>query len=509
MSAGERLEVYGGGALPAVRRAAHTGWRALLPSWPLVMGLLAFVQTLAHPNAVLGDPDTYLHIAAGHWMFLHHALPAHDPFSYTKAGAPWIAHEWLSEIMLAAVYDVGGWSGLVLLAGACFAAGAALLTRLLLRYCDPFSTLIAVLLAGLLTLAHLLARPHLLALPLLVLWCGALFRARDDGAAPPLLLLPVITLWANLHASFMFGLALAGFLAGEAVLCPAPGASRRSEARRWGMFFLAAALAALCTPNGIAGIIQPFRLMAMPALAHILEWQGANFQDFQPLELWLLGFAGLGFATGLTVPPARLVLVLGLCHLSLQHIRYTELLGFVGPLALAASLGADLAEKIHRAPPSALAHAMLQQTLPARAPALLAVATGAVLLSLPLLLQPITRTNNWMTPATALAAAAARGLLKKPVFNSYSFGGYLIFRKVPTFVDGRAELYGNAFLADQFEAQNDRRKLAALLHRFHVAWALLSPQDGAALLLDGMAGWRRIYRDRYAVVDVRAPGPSQ
>jgi hypothetical protein len=501
---GDRLGFGSGGAPLAARSAARPGWRALLPSWPLVIALLAFAETLAHAQSVLGDPDTYMHIAAGRWMFLHHALPVHDPFSYTKAGAPWVVHEWLSEIVLAGAYDIGGWSGLVLLTGACFAASAALLMRLLLRHADPFSALIAVLLAGELTLGHLLARPHMLALPLLVLWCGALFQAREDGRAPPLWLLPVLTVWANLHASFLFGLALLGFLGGEAVLSPAPGVNRLGEARRWGFFVLIAIAAALLTPNGIAGLIQPFRLMAMPALHQIVEWRGADFQNFQPLEIWLLGFAGLGFATGLRLPPTRLVLVLGLCHMTLQHIRYAELLGFVGPLALAPSLGAEIAARVRAVPFSCVGRGIMQLGRPAAMPAIALSLGLAVLFSLPLMLAPVRRANGPVTPAKAFAVAQRMGLLKKPVFNSYGFGGYLIFRGVPTFIDGRAELYGNAAIMRYLKAQRDRRTLSGLLDRFHVAWALLSPQEGAALLLDGMPGWRRIYSDRYAVIDVRA-----
>lgn len=501
MAFGGRVGLHGGSPRLAARNAA--GWLALLPSWPLVIALLAFAETVAHPISVLGDPDTYMHIAAGQWMLLHHALPAHDPFSYTKAGAPWVVHEWLAELALAATYKIGGWSGVVALTGVCFAASLALLMRCLLRCAEPFSAAIAALLAGELTLGHLLARPHMLALPLLVLWCGGLFRARDEGGAPPWLVLPVMVLWANMHASFMFGLALSGFLGGEAVLLPAPGASRTDEARRWGLFVLLAALAALCTPNGITGLIEPFRLAAMPAVHQIVEWKGADFQHFQPLEIWLLGLVGLGFATGTRLPPTRLILVLGLCHMSLTHIRFVEILGVVGPLALAASLGAEIAARVRTVPFSAVGRGVVQLARPAPAPAMALGLGIALLLGLPLLLSPVRRANGPVTPAKALAVAARRGLLTKPVFNSYGFGGYLIFHRVPTFIDGRAELYGNAVILRYLKAQYDRRTLAAWLDRFHVAWTLLSPREGAALLLDGMPGWRRIYSDRYAVVDVR------
>src|SRR6266481_1593763 len=185
--------------LAVSKTADRTGiGRRFVPSWPLIVGLVLFIRTLAQPTALLNDPDTYLHIAAGRWMLAHAALPVHDPFSHSLAGAVWVPHEWLAELVLATVYDACGWSGLVVLTAAAFALSLALLTRLLLRYAEPFSALIAVMLGGALVLGHLLVRPHMLALPLLVLWACALFAARDAEAAPPFRLLPVIALWANL-----------------------------------------------------------------------------------------------------------------------------------------------------------------------------------------------------------------------------------------------------------------------------------------------------------------------
>ena len=46
------------------------------------------------------DPDVGWHIKTGEWMVHHHAVPHADIFSFTRAGTPWIAHEWLSELLI-------------------------------------------------------------------------------------------------------------------------------------------------------------------------------------------------------------------------------------------------------------------------------------------------------------------------------------------------------------------------------------------------------------------------
>jgi hypothetical protein len=481
-------------------------WRArLVPSWPLIVALLACVRPLAQPTALLRDPDTYLHIAAGRWMLSHRALPVHDPFSYTFAGAHWVPHEWLAELVMAAVYRAAGWNGLVLLTVACFAASLGLLTRLLLRRAEPFSVLITVGLAAAMVEGHLLARPHLLAMPLLVLWSGALFAARDADTPPPFWLLPAMTLWANLHDSYLFGLLLAVYLGAEAVLA---GPWRR-EAARWGLFAALTLACALATPNGIAGLTQPFRLMAMPALqSSFIEWRSPNFQDFQPLEIMLLGLLALSLTTGVKVPPTRVLVLVGLCHMALAHNRGSDLLGLVGPLALAGSLGPQLAARIGAAPRSAASRVAARLAEPAAMPAVALTFAAAAAISLPLLLRPIVRSADAITPAAALAAATRLGV-SGYVFNSEGFGGYLVLRRIPTFIDGRIELYGNAFLARYLAAANGNCAiLQRLLDRWDIGWGLLRPQDAAIGCLAAMPGWRRVYRDPSATIFVRT-APSR
>ncbi|MGO9485679.1 MAG: hypothetical protein ACLPX9_14000, partial [Rhodomicrobium sp.] len=80
-----------------------------LPLW-IPAALAGYILCL-FDTRILRDGDTYMHIVAGDWILQHRAVPSTDPFSYTFAGAPWVAHEWLSELVMAAAYRLGGWSG--------------------------------------------------------------------------------------------------------------------------------------------------------------------------------------------------------------------------------------------------------------------------------------------------------------------------------------------------------------------------------------------------------------
>jgi hypothetical protein len=488
----------------ATRLGSAVAWDRLTPSWPLLLGLAAFARAVTDPVRLLADPDTYLHIAAGRWMIAHLALPLADPFSHSMAGAAWLPHEWLAEIELAAAFALAGWTGVVVLAAASFALAVALLLRLLLDRLDPLAALVATVAAIALLMPHLLARPHLLALPLLVSWCGGLFAARDGGRTPTLWLLAVMVLWANLHASFVFGLALTGFLAVEAVLSPGTGETRGSAARRWGFFLLAALIATLVTPYGIAGLVQPFRLMAMPGLqSTFAEWLSPDFRNAPALELWILGAMFIGFATGVRLPLTRALLLVGLVHMTLQHARHEDLLAIVGPLAAATPLGHALAISGASVGSSRMRLWFARLAPPAAAPACLLALGVAVAMALPMVMRPIARADDPVTPGAALGAAERFGF-GGPVYNSEAFGGYLLFRGVPSFIDGRVELYGDAFVTEDFQAENgNEAALTALLARYRIAWTLLLPQAGAVGVLDRLPGWQRIYADDQAVIHRR------
>ena len=122
----------------------------------------------------------------------------------------------------------------------------------------------------------LLARPHLLALPLIEVWTAGLLIAVEQRRVP-WLLLPLMTLWANLHGSFLFGLALACAFALEAAIAagvvrvaaygaqmgPVPGLRR---------------CCGLDYPAWVARARLPIELMSMKQLGLIGEWKSLDFQ---------------------------------------------------------------------------------------------------------------------------------------------------------------------------------------------------------------------------------------
>lgn len=485
--------------VPLAGRSAEAASRAV--SWPiesdlpLLVGVFSYVLALGLGNRLLRDPDTFFHIAAGRWIWAHGAVPATDPFSMTMFGQPWVAHEWLSELIFAGGYGALGWTGVIAATGVALGATFWLLARALSGVLRPTVVVLVLAASFLLLAAHISARPHILAMPLLVAWFTGLERARATRCAPSYRLLPLMTLWANLHGGFVIGLGLTALYAAEAVVTQLDWPARRRAAARWGAALAGAGLAALVTPYGWRGPWLAFHFANQTfTLGLVNEWQSTDFGHFQALEIWLLGLLAVGYWFRLRLRLTGLLILLGLVHLALVHARDADFLAMIGPILLARPLQQVLPPAPLRVPATT---ARPRSALVVAMGCAMAIATGAAVVA-------GTEPNDQRIAPTKALAAAALAHASGPVLNSFNFGGYLIFTGQSPFVDGRIELYGDRFMAEYMQAiEGDGTALRAALDTYHVDWTLLEPAMPAVAMLDHLPGWERIYADDAAVVHRR------
>ena len=481
--------------------------RTFQVSWPLLFGLAGFLLPI-FIGWGLGDPDTYWHVAAGRWMLAHAAVPTHDPFSFSMPDAAWTAHEWLSELVLAACYQIAGWPGVVFLMAACYGITLALLSRFLLARMEPLHALQLTCLAGLMMFTALLARPHVLVWPLTAVWVAGLIDSSEAHRPPSWWLLAVMLPWANMHASFIVGLGLMLLIAIDSMLQTEQ--SRWETAKRWTPFVLAAFGCVLINPQGYRLLLFPFHLLGMTALGLIAEWRPPDFAHPQLLSPWLFVVLGLAFAGRLRLSLVRSVLLIGLLSMAMAHARNVALLGLVSPYLLAlpiatawkqqppAGRNADLIDRGFRA-------LAARASLPAVFLALL-MGSGAAVATLA---RTRPQPADAMTPRAALATLLSRAPHAR-IFNDYQFGGYLIFRGIPVFVDGRADMYGDAFIGQTFNDMvlGPDSDLESLMAKFRIDAILLNADRPAVKLLDRMPAWERVYADKMAVAYIRRSKPG-
>jgi hypothetical protein len=478
--------------------ATHTAERAspmrgLLPLW---VGVGVYAVFVLAGNHLLIDPDTMWQITIGQWIVDHGMVPTTDVYSFTMRGQPWISTQWLAQVAYAEAYVLAGWTGPVVLASACIAVTFALFTRFLARRLSESSTLVFVAAALALTVPHLLARPHVLALPVMMAWVGGLVQAADRRGAPSFRLLPLMALWANLHGGFVLGLALVVPIAADA-LWNADARTRKSLALRWAGFAVAALAASCVTPYGWNSLLASRKILALgEALPLIMEWRPADFSSVGPLEVCLLLGFGLALYRGVSLPPLRIVLLLGMLHMGLSQVRSLETFALLVPLFLACPLarqigGAEDNAKSPGAPRGRLFAGVA-----------IALLAGTVAYASVVRFEPHTRGS----PVTAVAELKKLNFSR--VFNDYDFGGYLIANGVAPFIDGRTELYGEKFFVDHNAASGLMKpeNLFRLLDEYSIEATLMRTQSAATTLLDHMDGWQKVYADEIATIHVRKPG---
>jgi hypothetical protein len=478
--------------LTAMAETAAATRRRALPLWT---GAVVYAALLAAGSRLLNDPDTFWQIRIGQWIIDNRALPHADAFSFTLHGQPWISTQWLAQVLYAVVFDLAGWPGPVVLAASAIALAFALLAGFLIRRLDDVPAIALLGAAFAIAAGHLVARPHALALPVMVAWMGVLLAAAERRTAPALPWVALMSLWVNLHGSFLFGLVVIAPVALDALVNAAPQA-RKALAARWAAFAVAALAASLVTPYGWQSLLAARNILNLgAALSLIGEWAPADFGKFGALEAGLLAVLGFALFTGARLPPVRIALFLGLLHMALSHVRNADVFALLAPMVLAA----PLAVYVNRRDPQRMVLRAGAAVIAAVA-ALMVVATAVAVSLAP------------YAPAAATAPAAAVAALRQHhaarVFNDYDFGGYLIWQGVPTFIDGRTELFGETLMVrhDRATSLKDVDALIDLLRRYDIDATLLRPSTPAVHLLDRLDGWRRVYADAFAVVHVRVSG---
>ena len=445
---------------------------------------------------VFNDGDTYLHLAVGRWIIDHGAVPVTDPFSATVAGAPFTAHEWLSQVLMALCFKAGGWNGVVLLYGAVTALAFGMLARHLSLWLGPLAVAVTLFLTIGCISSGFLLRPHMLALPLMELWTAGLLLARSRRSAPSLLLLPLMVLWINMHGGFMFGILLIGPFALEALMEAGP--HWRTALRGWVVFSVATFLAALINPYGWHVLTFPFQLMHLTQLGNIVEWRSMDFRTLQPTELALVALLYVCLSRGVRLPPVRILLLAGLLHMALKHVRLEMQMGLVGALALAEPLGLALYGQVMAGDRRACRYAW---------PRLLCFAAAAAACTMLRVAHPLPdRLPDTVTaPATALDHVP-ENVRAQPVLNEDAFGSYMLYRGLRPFVDGRMDVYGDAFMAQYLDMMSPHRQaLEKIIRDYGIKWAIFAAGTPIIPVMDALPGWHRIYTDNVAVVYSSVP----
>jgi len=454
------------------------------------------------------DPDVWWHLRTGQLMLENHKILHSDPYSFTKLGQPWVDHEWLSQILIYGLYRMAGWGALI--AGFAAIIAGAYLIVFLRAPGRPY-------VAGAITVWGAVAsipcwgvRPQMLTLLLSSVLLLILERSEQNPKilwwTPPLMLL-----WVNLHAGYAAGLAfLALFLIGDALDAAFGRAEKPLAPRLRQLALVIAACVAVVplNPYGSRLYRYPFETLHSRTMqAYISEWHSPDFHHARYLPFLLMMLATLVLPA---LSPRRLrvrdLLLLSVTmYAALRSARHIPVYVLVAVPLLSSLIQAQL-EEAGRSKLFAGTGSLTRTKVIINAGLLASflVFTG-LRLGFVIRHQPASEAREF--PAAA-ASFLARIQPPGPLLNHYNWGGYFIWKlypSYPVFIDGRADLYGDASMDEFFSTYSlGGRSWRVPLERWGIRTVVLPPDAPLVAALKTMPDWKQVFADSQATILIRS-----
>jgi len=457
------------------------------------------------------DGDLAAHIRMGETILASGQLPAHSLASYTAPADPMVAHAWLSEIIFALLFRLGGLPMLSVVTGLIVGATHGLIALFLRRKgADPRWAFLAALLSLALASTHWLTRPHMFSIIGTAL---TLFLLESDRPKRAFLFLPLFAIWANLHGGWLYGLTMIGaYIVGdlaEARLDVNRRVDWLARARTNAMAFGIGAAATLANPYGIGLHREVFDAVTSESLAkNIAEYLAPNFQDAGqwPFLLAILGTIALFSLTTTRIRLTWLGVIIISFFFALRSFRNIALFG-VSAWPLIALYAAKGLPEGKRKFPFFTEFARLD---PGSRVGILAVPVTILMLALGFNrgfiggLPVIPDRFNPKTFPTVAVEKARQANLPGRVFDAWGWGGYIMYAW-PTASLHVDPLKFNAETMTSYTLIEDMQPgWQKEMDRWQIRTVIVSSKSPMAKGLALEPAWKVWYRDSTAAVFRRA-----
>jgi hypothetical protein len=488
------------------RFAAFLRW---VFSFPAMMGTFLVGRVFLEARAFHVDPDLWWHIRVGQNILATHHWPTNDPFSFTVSGTPWLAYEWLGDVLIGSVERFAGLRGLdVLLIVLASAVIIALYYYATLRSGNSKAGFVVAGLLCSLAFANFNLRPQMLGYLFLIVTLIIFEHFRKGRLGALWFLPPLFLIWINTHGSWVIGLGLIFlFWAGGLVQLRVGGI----EAKRWSsaerlrleFVFLLCLAAIPLTPYGSQLAAYPFTVAtSLPVnVANVFEWMPMPFNI--PGGKLFLAIVLAFFLAQIVFRPAwqvvELALLFGGITMACLHVRF---LFFFVPFSapLLATILARWIPPYDRKKDHYIANALLMTAV---------LAAMVWYVPSPRELQKIVAEGFPVKAVEYLRQHPVPG----PMFNTYGYGGYLVFSRWPgqkVFIDGRGDLYEmNGVFSDYLEIANLKPNAFSVLQVYKIQSCLLERNEALATVLAAHPDWQRLYSDDVSVLYVRRTAPDK
>ncbi|HEY6130139.1 MAG TPA: hypothetical protein VIW23_18345 [Candidatus Acidoferrum sp.] len=475
-------------------------------SFPAMLGSVLVGTLVSQLRGFHVDPDVWWHIKNGQNIAASHHWPTVDPYSFTVSGTPWLAYEWLGDVMLGFVARFGlrALDGLLMALAGAIAIAVYYYASLCARHSK--AGFVSAFLVSIFAIANFNLRPQMfgalfLAITLILLELFRQGRPKALWVLPPLFLI-----WINTHGSWIigFGVVLVTLLGGlvEFRIGGIKG-ERWTEKQRIQLevALLGSILVVPLTPYGTELATYPFLVASSLPLnvAYVIEWAPMPFNLYWG-KLFLALLAGaflLQMMYQFTFSLQRWILAIGGIVMACLHVRFVLLFApFFAPIL--AIMLARWIDGYQRDKDKHFLNAVV-----------MAAVVVATLWYFPSRSE-LEREVEKQFPVRAVNSLHSHPM-PGPMFNTYGYGGYLIANlpEQKVFIDGRGDLYelGGAF-ADFVQVEKLKPAAFSVLRSYGIRMCLLERSEPLAVVLAEQQDWKRVYSDDQSVIFVRQDSPS-
>ncbi|HEY4365534.1 MAG TPA: hypothetical protein VGN17_31525 [Bryobacteraceae bacterium] len=472
-------------------------------------------------QGLLADADAGWHIRTGQYILAHHAVPHVDLYSFSKAGQPWYAWEWGSDVFYGLLHRIAGLKGVVLAAGVLISIFATtLVRRMIWRGVHVMVALAVALLSVGSASIHFLARPHVFTLLLLSISMWMIESDRERPSARIWWLVPLTVVWTNLHGGFLVLIAVLGLAAlGTAVEAWIAheewGGLWWRSAVRYAELAAACAVASLVNPYGWQLHIHVVEYLRSDWIKTVVqEFQSPTFRNENMMQFEGLLLVGL-IAAGALLRRRRVVealWILFFAHMALSSVRHVPIyVTVVGPV-IAFEIASWWKTATASAPRKSL-RLILNQMAADAAPGFRRTSIWplAVVFSLTVMGAPIPWPQDFpdVLFPTKLVHDHADQILNKRVLTTDQWGDYLIFLnpQQKVLVDGRSDFYGPETGNQYIRLVNGGADWKELLQKFKFDSALLPDELAVVQLLKTQRDWKVVEDDGKRIFLVHETAP--
>jgi len=470
--------------------------------------IVLFMLLLAMAARIPLDTDMYWHLGSARHIVEEGGLFYGDPFSHTMPGAYRVNFDWGGQLVMYGLWQIGGLTAMMLFTTITAILGMYWVYRAMPD--NPYLNALILVLATAAAAAFWSPRPQMMTHLFTCFTVFLVYRYKWQGIDRLWWFVPMMLLWGNMHAGYIVGfIILGGMIAGEiANMLIQPDKVTHvgwSGVRKMIVVGIAGAAVLVINPYGLDLYTVPFNTFGLQVLRdYIQEWQ-------PPV---LTQSIVLPYTTMLILTPLAMVL-------SRRRLDFSELVLLLGTGYLSITVARNIALFAVVAAPILSRH--LNDFMQNRGwvvdavqrPTRTMVRLNIVIIILVALGVLLNIVNNALPKVQQEALASALPVdavaylqshaLEGEMFNSYNWGGYLIYYlpDSPVFIDGRTDLYGN-FVDDFAQVTQGRTAPDAMFEEYNVGYVLI--ENGGILdeILRSKSGWDLLYEDDVAVIYVKA-----